>query len=61
MKDPLPKNDSKHRINLFIDGLRDGFVQIYSPKSPGGIDTVFQANRFQSLVKTLVSSTPLDN
>lgn len=59
MKDPLPKNASKNRIDLVIDGLSDGLVQIYSWESPGGIDAVFQANSFQSLVKTLVSSAPL--
>ena len=57
---PLPKNAPKNGINLFVDGLCDGFIQINSRKSPGGIDAIFQANRFQSLVKALVSSTPLD-
>ena len=57
---PLPKNAPKNGINLFVDGLCDGFIQINSCKSPGGIDAIFQANRFQSLVKALVSSTPLD-
>lgn len=61
MQGPLPKNASKSRINLVIDGLSYRFVQIYSGESPGGIDAIFQANSFQSLVKTLVSSTPLDN
>lgn len=60
-KDPLPKNASENGINLVVDGLCDGFVQIYSRESPGGIDAVLQANCFQCLVKTLVSSTPLDN
>lgn len=59
MKDPLPENACKNRVNLVIDGLSDGFVQVYSCERPGGIDAVFQANGFQSLVKTLVSSTPL--
>lgn len=60
-KDPLPKNASKNRVNLVIDGLSDGFIQIDSCASPGGVDAVFQANGFQSLVETLVSSAPLDN
>lgn len=59
-KEPLPKNASKNGINLVIDGLSDGCVQIYSCQSPGGVDAVFQANSFQRLVKTLVPSTPLD-
>lgn len=60
MKATLPKNATKHGINLVIDGLSDGCVQIYSWESPGRIEAVFQANSFQSLVKTLVSSAPLD-
>lgn len=58
-QDLLPKNASENRINLVIDGLSDGSIQIYSRQSPGGIDAVFQANSLQSLVKTLVSSAPL--
>lgn len=61
MKDSLPKNASEYRVDLVIDGLRQGFIQVDSGQSPGGIDAIFQANSFQGLVKTLVSSAPLDN
>lgn len=61
MKESLPKNASKHRVDLVIDGLREGSVQVDSGQSSGGIDAIFQANSFQGLVKALVSSTPLDN
>lgn len=61
MKGRLPKNASKNRVNLVIDGLSDGLVQVDSCQSPGGVDAILQANSFQGLVKTLVSFTPLDN
>jgi hypothetical protein len=61
MKNSLPKNASKYRVNLVIDRLRQGFIQVNSGQSSGGIDPIFQANCFQGLVKTLVSSAPLDN
>lgn len=61
MKESLPKNASKHRVDLVIDRLREGSVEVDSGQSPGGIDTIFEANSFQGLVKTLVSSASLDN